>query len=97
MTWDEVLDGYESALDDAERVLAVRGDLGSGGGWVPPAGLGPLPPALRPRAEALLARTAALELVAVHAVDETADEIRGLPRRREVRPGREPELLDRHL
>ncbi len=43
--------GWAAVLDDLEKRLT----LGEHTGWVPPTGLGPLPPELQPRARALLA------------------------------------------
>jgi hypothetical protein len=54
--WALVLDGLEAGVAGLEA-----GDHGTVPAFTPPAGLGPVPPALTGRAERLLGRMAALE------------------------------------
>lgn len=64
-TWSSVLDGLEHDLAVAAELLNhgnVEGDpvslegTGLGGAWVPPKGLGPLPPHLAERARSVVSR-----------------------------------------
>ena len=60
--WAEALDALEHDVVSAEALLADRHrarDLPLSDPWTPPQGLGPLPIALRPRADFILERQAA--------------------------------------
>jgi hypothetical protein len=57
--WSAALDAVEADIDQIEKLLADEHrlrDLPLIDPWRPPAGLGPLPLDLRPRADAVLAR-----------------------------------------
>ncbi len=57
VAWLTALDELELAADEAERLLAsTHPPAAEVPRWTPPTGLGPLPLALRTRAETLLAR-----------------------------------------
>lgn len=60
LRWAEALDAFEASLDDHRRA-AESGQDGPVRVLGPGAGLGPLPPALAPRAAELLARCRRLE------------------------------------
>lgn len=53
--WTAVLDALERDVAAVERHLA-SGTVPPGAAWTPPAGLGPLPADLVPRADAIVAR-----------------------------------------
>ena len=59
MSWQSTLDAFAAALDDQSAALE-RGDIEGVQAFSPPAGLGPLPVELRPRAEELLGRAQGL-------------------------------------
>jgi hypothetical protein len=57
--WIAALDGLEANVDEVEAMLADEHrmrDLPASDPWSPPAGLGPMPLDLRPRADGILAR-----------------------------------------
>ena len=53
MSWDSALDAFEQSLA-AQRAAVAAGTYDQVVAFTPPPGLGPLPPALAPRARALL-------------------------------------------
>lgn len=71
-SWAAVLDELEGRIAAGESLLA-RGEDHLVEPFEPPAGLGPLPLGLAPRAEVVLARSRALEAA-------LADRLRELPR-----------------
>lgn len=65
--WISALDGLEADVEAVEAALADdhrRRELPAATPWSPPAGIGPLPLDLRPRADGILAR----QLAAGHAL-----------------------------
>ena len=56
MTWESVLDALERDVAEVEELLATDPDWVVTDGWTPPESLGPIPPELVPRADAILAR-----------------------------------------
>ncbi|HEV7964297.1 MAG TPA: hypothetical protein VGP57_17280 [Actinoplanes sp.] len=67
--WVGALDALEADVVEVEKMLETShrlADLPTTDAWSPPAGLGPLPLDLRPRADKILGRqTAAAEAIAV--------------------------------
>jgi hypothetical protein len=94
--WSEALDRLEEDVTLAEALLAdghrLR-DLPSRDPWRPPAGLGPLPIDLRPRADAVLDRQLQVSARLAHAMVNTAKQVAMLERVG-GRPGRRPAYVD---
>jgi hypothetical protein len=99
--WAAALERYEQRLELLGGWLARCGDGDPAARrldvapFEPPAGLGPLPEALRPRALALLARTETVQRAAQAAADRSGRELAGLRRARAAAADPSPRLLDR--
>lgn len=72
--WATALDALEADVADVEALLAddhLMRDNPVADPWSPPAGLGPLPVELRPRADAILARQLAASTALAVTITET--------------------------
>jgi hypothetical protein len=79
--WSLVLDELESDLAEVERALAA-GEVPPETTWTPPQSMGPTPPALRDRIEALAVRIDRTHRRAQTRMDELRDEMHEVERRR---------------
>jgi hypothetical protein len=82
--WEAALDGVERDVAALERRLAEGDWTSAVPGWAPPHGLGPLPPALRERAAALLDRAAAAERRLAALLAGSRDELAEVAARRDA-------------
>ncbi len=80
VSWDEALADIEARLDALDHALADGGTAAIE--FAPPTVDGPLPPALRERAEAAAARTDDLLARAEARARDIKSELQRLPRRR---------------
>jgi hypothetical protein len=71
--WSDVLDEIEARIDLAEQGQSIS--------FAPPAGLGPMPQELAPRAEALLTRSALVEAALTERAEDLRAQLRRIPRR----------------
>jgi hypothetical protein len=85
-SWTEALDEFEDRLVLAEAVLSLGGDAEPPPAFETPSLSVPFPPELGARAEALLARTAAVEEALRAAQQQVHAELTRLPR---LTPARE--------
>jgi hypothetical protein len=94
--WGEVLDRMELDVTAVEALLAERGRTAPGQvePWSAPADLGPIPPELRPRADAVLERQLAASLAVVAAMTATSRQAIVAGRMRSQH-GAAPSYLDR--
>ena len=94
MSWVEVLDDFEHSLDAATAALDPASDWEAPPPFVPPAVTEPFPPELRPRLDALLARSDQVqgEIAATQAA--IREELRRLPR---AASGAASEAVERHF
>ena len=83
--WTEVLDAFEHRLAEQHAALA-RDEPAAVHPFVPPAGLGPLPTPLVPRARALLADADALTELLAGATRSTRDQLSLLGRLHQEAP-----------
>jgi hypothetical protein len=81
--WSLVLDELESDLGEVERALAA-GEVLPEATWAPPASMGPTPPALRERIEALALRIDQTHRTAQKKMAELRDEMQEIDRRRQA-------------
>ena len=97
--WEVALDALARRVDEQEATVASGlGALGEVAPFVAPVGLGPLPGALAPRAEALLARTGALEAQLEALGEQAGAELAALRRSRLRSPDAPaPAFVDRAL
>jgi hypothetical protein len=88
--WSEALDEFEARLVQGEAVLELGADAEPVPAFAPPSLPAPFPTELRGRAEALLARAAALEEAVAEAQQQVRTELTRLPR-----PAPAPESVSR--
>jgi hypothetical protein len=79
--WSLVLDELEADLTEVERALAA-GEVLPEATWTPPQSMGPTPPALRERIEALAMRIDQTHRKAQTRMDELREEMHEVERRR---------------
>jgi hypothetical protein len=96
--WTAALDELEADVDRVEALLAdehlVR-DLPPADPWSPPAGLGPLPLDLRPRADAVLGRQIAATQAVALAITVNRRQAEMVTRIEAGQEPRRPSYLDR--
>jgi hypothetical protein len=95
--WTEALDHLEADVDAAEELLAEEHrmrDLPQADPWQPPAGLGPLPLDLRPRADDVLRRQLEVAQKLAATLAGTSRHAAVLDRLDDSRPAPRPSYVD---